>query len=207
MTTVAAFDVDGTLTTRDCVVAFMRRTRGTATLVARLARRAPALIGPVLRRDRDAVKSVATEAAFAGCDVDDLERDAASFAVEVSRSHLRHDTVERLRWHLGLGHQVVLVSASYEVYLRHLAVSLGAHDVVGTRLEVVEGRCTGSIDGANCRGPEKVERLHAWLDAHHGGRGAVEVWAYGDSAGDRDLLADADHAVWAREPIDLESVT
>ena len=32
-----------------------------------------------------------------------------------------------------------------------------------------------------------------WLDEHHGGRAAVELWAYGDSAGDRELLADADH--------------
>ena len=25
----------------------------------------------------------------------------------------------------------------------------------------------------------------------------VDVWAYGDSPGDRELLADADHPVWA----------
>ena len=43
--------------------------------------------------------------------------------------------------------------------------------------------------------------LHAWLDERHGGRSAVEVWAYGDSAGDRELLADADHPVWARDPM------
>ena len=30
-----------------------------------------------------------------------------------------------------------------------------------------------------------------------GGRAAVELWAYGDSSGDRELLADADRAVWA----------
>ena len=28
---------------------------------------------------------------------------------------------------------------------------------------------------------------------------AVELWAYGDSPGDRELLADADHAVWAKD--------
>ena len=38
------------------------------------------------------------------------------------------------------------------------------------------------------RGPEKVRRLQAWLaDA------PVELWAYGDSAGDDELLAIADH--------------
>ena len=51
------------------------------------------------------------------------------------------------------------------------------------------------VDG-NCRGPEKARRLLAWLDANHGGRDAVELWAYGDSPGDRELLAAADKPVW-----------
>ena len=56
--------------------------------------------------------------------------------------------------------------------------------------------------GGNCRGAAKVRRLHAWLDEQRGGRGAVEVWAYGDSPGDRDLLADAHRAVWARDRLE-----
>ena len=68
---------------------------------------------------------------------------------------------------------------------------------MATELEVdADGRCTGALVGGNCRGPEKVRRLHAWLDAHHGGRDAVELWAYGDSPGDRELLAAADRPVW-----------
>ena len=71
--------------------------------------------------------------------------------------------------------------------------------MLATELEVdADGRCTGALVDGNCRGPEKVARLHAWLDEHHGGRDAVELWAYGDSPGDLELLADADHAVWAR---------
>ena len=36
LTVVAAFDVDGTVTTRDCVVPFLRRVAGTAPMAARL---------------------------------------------------------------------------------------------------------------------------------------------------------------------------
>jgi phosphoserine phosphatase len=32
-------------------------------------------------------------------------------------------------------------------------------------------------------------------------RRATTVWAYGDSRGDRELLAAADHPVWVREPL------
>ena len=43
-----------------------------------------------------------------------------------------------------------------------------------------------------------MRRLHAYLDERFGGRTAVELWAYGDSPGDLELLADADHAVWTK---------
>ena len=39
-------------------------------------------------------------------------------------------------------------------------------------------------------------RLDAWLGAR--GLGNAELWAYGDSAGDRELLARADHATHVR---------
>ena len=58
------------------------------------------------------------------------------------------------------------------------------------------GRLTGRLEGANCRGPEKAQRLRAWLEA--AGLADAEVWAYGDSSGDAELLRDADHPVWVR---------
>ena len=92
---------------------------------------------------------------------------------------------------------MVIVSASYEMYVEPLAALLGADHALATRLAVgADGRLTGELDGPNCRGPEKIRRLHDWLDAHHGGRAMVDVIAYGDSPGDRELLADADERHW-----------
>ena len=105
---------------------------------------------------------------------------------------LRSDTLETLQRHRDQGDRTVLVSASFEVYLRPLATLLGVDDVLATRLQVRDGIATGGLDGPNCRGPEKVVRLHGWL----GDRSAVQLVAYGDSAGDREMLADADEAHW-----------
>ncbi len=45
-------------------------------------------------------------------------------------------------------------------------------------------------------GPEKATRLREWLDGN--GLPHAELWAYGDSSGDDDLLAIADHPVSVR---------
>ncbi|WP_420453705.1 HAD-IB family hydrolase [Ilumatobacter sp.] len=193
---VAAFDVDGTLTTRDCVVPFMRRVSGARTIASRLGAGAHRLGPVVVRRDRDQLKALAAAAAFRGRRLDDLERLAREFAEQVHDGWLRPDTVEDLRDHVADGDEVVLVSASFELYLRPLATLLGAHAVLATRLEVRDGVATGALHGPNCRGPEKVRRLHEWIERHHGDRSRVSLVAYGDSAGDREMLADADVAHW-----------
>lgn len=193
---VAAFDVDGTLTQRDCVVPFLRRIAGVPRVAVGLLT-APSLIPSLARRDRDRVKALAAVASFKGLAAADVEREADVFATEVFSSGLRPDTLALLEQHLADGDVVVLVSASFEVYLQPLAAELGRVDVLATRLVVSDGCYTGDLDGPNCRGAEKVRRLHEWLDLHHGGRNAVHLSAYGDSSGDRELLLDADDAHWA----------
>ncbi len=190
--TVAAFDVDGTITTRDCVVPFMRRIAGAHRIVPRLGVRPDRLVPVIARRDRDRLKALAAAAAFRGRRYDDLCAAGAAFAEMVHERWLRTDTLEVLQRHLADGDRTVLVSASFEVYLRPLAALLGVDDVLATRLDVRDGIVTGALDGPNCRGPEKVVRLHEWLDD----RSSVRLVAYGDSAGDREMLADADVAHW-----------
>lgn len=193
---VVATDFDETVTRADTVVPFMRRVARPAPFALGLLRRLPRLLGAIARRDRNAMRAVGTAAAFTGRDAARVDALARDHAAAILAGGLRADVVERLRWHLARGHRVVIVSASYEPYLREVAATLGIHGVCGTRLEVAGGRCTGRLDGPNCRGPEKVVRLDAWLAAQGLARDAVTLWAYGDSAGDRELLAAADRAVW-----------
>lgn len=188
---VAAFDVDKTLTNRDCVVPFLLRVGG-ASFVARLVVRSPQVLVAAIRRNRDRVKALATRSALRGRPVSDVDTLAREFADRVWERHMRADTVARLGWHLEQGHRVVLVSASYRNYLVPLAERLGAHAVISTELDVENGRCTGELRGPNCRADVKAERLRTWIDEQ--GWESAEVHAYGDSAGDRAMLDLADHA-------------
>lgn len=196
MLRIAAFDVDGTLTRHDCVVPFIRKVAGARPVVKRLALGARQTVPAVVRRDRDRLKELGAHAAFAGRNVDEVQELADVFAADVFATGLRPDKWAALSRHAAAGDQIVLVSASFEIYLRPLAELLGAHDVLAARLETDGETLTGNLLGPNCRGPEKVRRLREWLDEHHGGRANVHVTAYGDSTGDRELLLDADRAVY-----------
>jgi phosphatidylglycerophosphatase C len=190
---VAAFDVDGTLTTRDCVTPFLRRVAG-----RRLARPVLSHPGTVVRalavRDNDALKALACQA-LRGLDVAAVRGEGVAFARWVVDTRLRADTVARLRSHRALGHRVLLASASLDVYLTPLATLLGVDGLVCTRLEVdAADRLTGRLDGRNCRGAEKAVRVTAWLEERD--LADATLWAYGDSRGDTELLDLADHPVW-----------
>lgn len=191
-TTVAAFDVDGTLTTRDCVVPFLELLVGRARLAAGIVAQPVALVNALARRDRDRIKAIAVRAAFSGRDVEAVAALGTAFAETVHGSWMRADTVGRLDWHRAQGHRVVLVSASLGVYLRALGSMLGTDAVLCTEAVVSgDGRYTGEMAGGNCRGPEKIRRLRAWMTGT--GVADADLWAYGDSNGDREMLAAADH--------------
>ncbi len=187
---MAAFDVDGTLTTRDCVTPFLRQAAG-RRLWTTFLRHPLASGGAFARRDRDRLKELAC-AALAGIGSVEIDGLGTEFARTVASGWLREDTVARLERHRALGHAVILASASLDPYLVPLGVSLEVDGVVCTVLERdSDGRLTGRLRGANCRGAEKAVRVRAWLEEN--ALADAELWAYGDSDGDTELLALADH--------------
>lgn len=195
---VAAFDVDGTLTVRDCVLPFLRRVGGVRALSGAMIRSPRSLLTDLVRRDRDQIKKRFVRAAFAGQDVERVNELGVAFAYEVSEQWMRADVAARLRWHQREGHAVVLVSASLGPYLTPLGDMLGVDAVLCTELEESGGRFTGELMGANCRGEEKVRRLASWSKAS--GLGDVgPTYAYGDSAGDAHMLRSSVHGFNVRK--------
>ena len=192
--TVAAFDVDNTLTVRDCVVPFMRKVSGTSSLLLSVARQPVVVLRLALAKDRDALKALFVSAAFTGRTVEEVSDIAAHFAANVAEKWMRPDVAERLRWHQEQGHVVVLVSASLNPYLEVLGDLLEVDAVLCTGLHVEDGVYTGAISGLNCRGQEKVSRLHAWCVAANVPVTSVK-YAYGDSSGDHQMLLSVENGV------------
>ena len=200
--TVAAFDVDNTLTVRDCVVPFMRSVAGFGRLTKVLFSNLGDTFHSVRRRDRDAVKSKFVEGIFAGKDAREIESLGVRFASKIADGWLRNDVAARMRWHQEQGHVVILVSASLGAYLHPLGDLLEVDAVLCTELEEVNGILTGKLDGKNCRGVEKASRVQKWCDG--AGMNAEDlVYAYGDSSGDVQLLELFSHGTWVNTT-DLE---
>jgi phosphatidylglycerophosphatase C len=192
MKTLAVFDFDGTLTRRDTLGPFLREVAGTAAFAGALAADAPRLaLAGMGMSSRDAAKERMFRRLLRGRLHADLATRGNVYGAQVAASGLRPEMVARLRWHADAGHEVAIVSASLDLYIDRTAELLGVGTVLCTRLEVDDdGRVTGALVGGNCRGPAKIRRIR-----EHFGPSCYELWAYGDSAGDAEMLAAADHPV------------
>jgi len=193
--TVAAFDVDNTLTVRDCVVPFMRSVGGSGRLMKVMLSNVGDTVQNVRRRDRDALKAKFIAGIFSGKNAREVDALGVQFASKVADRWLRNDVATRMRWHQEQGHVVILVSASLGTYLHPLGDLLEVDAVLCTEMEEVDGVLTGNMIGNNCRGEEKVSRVQKWrVEA-----GIDEddlVYAYGDSSGDRQLLELFSQPTW-----------
>ncbi|WP_445001096.1 HAD-IB family hydrolase [Halomonas mongoliensis] len=183
---VAFFDFDGTLTTGDTLMPFLKYVVGTPTYYAKLALVSPVLAAYFAKLLRnDIAKQIVLKQYLGGYHIDDLFERGQRFSEEVIPTMLRPDGMERLRWHQEQGHECVLVSASMDAYLNAWAKREQLDGVICTRLEVDQaGRVTGRIDGKNCHGAEKVRRMKQEI----GDIGHRTTYAYGDSKGDHPLL-------------------
>jgi HAD superfamily hydrolase (TIGR01490 family) len=188
---VAAFDFDGTISRRDTLGPFLARVAGTVPFVATLLRRSPRVVAAMMNSSgRDTEKEAVITRLLGGRTAASVSAMGRAYADDLwARQRFRPESLERLQWHRSQGHRIVIVSASLDSYLTPLAPRLGVDHVICCRLETdPAGLVTGRLLGGNVRGPEKANRLRAWL-----GGGSVELWAYGDSSGDDELLAMADH--------------
>lgn len=192
---VAAFDLDGTLTEGGSVFRWLRFIAGdSATYRAALRYLIPLSVGAIRSGHyADDAKERLFRALLHGRDEAAVREISREFARRHLTEHGRTHVLERLRWHLQLGHDVVIVSASPQLYVDVIANELGACGALGTRLAVdARGRLSGGYLGKNCRGSEKLRRLREWMEARAYGDEPT-LYAYGNSRGDRRLLRAAHH--------------
>ncbi len=202
--TVAAFDVDNTLTVRDCVMPYMRKVSGVQVLMRTVVSQPFTIFSLLKNKDRNSLKALFVSSVFTGRTESEVNELGVLFASHVANGWMRDDVVKRLRWHQAQGHVVILVSASLSPYLEPLGDLLEVDAVLCTELESDGKKYTGNIKGVNCRGPEKVRRIQSWCDSARIPMSSVR-YAYGDSSGDTEMLAFVENPNYVKK-IELEMV-
>ena len=189
---IAVFDFDGTLTTRDSFLAFIKWACGSVSYYTGFIRFAPMLVLMLLHLYPNwKAKQRVFSHFFKGWQHSWFKALGEDFSAEIDLMR-NEPNIQRLREHVERGDTVYVVSASLPEWVEPWCKNLGVNTVLATEVEVDEnGRLTGRFKTKNCFGQEKVDRL-LQAEPH---REDYFLTAYGDSRGDKELLAFADEGV------------
>ena len=184
------FDFDGTLTTKDSMMEFVRFVRGSQRLQLGFLWLAPVLVAYKLGIiSNQKAKERFLRFHLGGISRDELRQKGVEFGQSIIPQLLRPAGLSQLKRYQDEGAKVVLVSASLDIWLEAWASSLGIH-LICTQASYEEGVFSGQLASPNCYGPEKLTRIKSEIKLENFGR----TIAYGDSGGDKELLAWADEA-------------
>ncbi|MBD8491931.1 HAD-IB family hydrolase [Pseudomonas syringae] len=189
---LAVFDFDGTLTRHDSFVPFLKFAFGQRTFSRRMAGMVLPSLGFLARRvSRDELKARLIKAFLSGVEVEWVQQQAEAFCEAWWDRLMRPAALESVAAEIDKGAIVTLCSASPEIVLQPFANRLKV-ELIGTNLEIIDGKLTGLIAGSNCRRDSKVARL----EGVYGPLNQFRVRAWGDTSGDHELLAAAQDAHW-----------
>lgn len=189
---IYCFDFDGTLTTSDTLLEFIKYAKGRGRFLMVFLMYSPLLVLMKLHLYPNwKAKQQIFAHLFAGMRIEKFEALCRGFAEE-SQHLLRPKGITLMHEALVAGAQVFIVSASIDNWVRPFfdIRNLKGVQVLGTQIEVEDGKLTGRFKSNNCYGKEKVHRIAEALKSFE--RSEYEIEAFGDSRGDKEMLAFAD---------------
>lgn len=189
--TIAVFDFDGTLTTRDSFLAFIRFAHGTCRYYAGFALHAPMLILMLMGLySGSKAKQRIFSHFFKGWQYSRFKALGQLFYAEIEKMR-NEKVINKMQEHIANGHTVYVISASLPEWLEPWCLKQGVNAVIATEIEVDDsGLVTGRFKTKNCSRQEKVKRL---LEIEPN-REEYFLYAYGNSTGDKELLSFADQS-------------
>lgn len=182
--TLTLFDFDGTITTDDSLIKFIRFVVGDVKTVFGMLLLSPMLITYKLKLIPNyKAKQWMLSYFFKGMKEQQFLKVAEEYSLKHIDTILRPKAMEKIAWHKEKGHKVVVVSASIECWLKPWCEKNDL-DLIATKIEISDGLVTGRFLTKNCYGIEKANRVKEVYDLND----YDYIYAYGDSRGDKELL-------------------
>ncbi|MDR0542806.1 MAG: haloacid dehalogenase-like hydrolase [Dysgonamonadaceae bacterium] len=191
---IAVFDFDGTITTKDTLLEFIKFSKGRWRFYAGLLCFSPLLTAMKLNLyPNGKVKEKIFSCFYKGMKMADFNEICKKYAISRRNEIVRKKALQAIENHLQNGDKVVIVSASIENWVRPFAEQAGISDLLCTEIEVDgNGLLTGCFLTKNCYGQEKVNRLLVAFP----NRVDYYLIAYGDNRGDREMIDFADEGYY-----------
>ncbi len=181
---LSLFDFDGTITTDDSLIKFIRYSVGDIKTAWGMLLLSPMLITYKLKLIPNyKAKQWMLSYFFKGMDEQRFQKVTKEYSLKHIDSILRPKAIEKIAWHKEQGHTIVIVSASIECWLKPWCDKNGL-DLIATKIEMKDGIVTGKLLTKNCYGIEKVNRINVEYNLSD----YDYIYAYGDSRGDKELL-------------------
>lgn len=182
---IAFFDFDGTITTDDSLLKFIKFVVGDKRFLVGLISLSPMLVLYKLKIIPNyKAKEYLLSWYFKGMRKEIFFEVARKYSLIHIDKILRPKAMERINWHKQQGHKIVVVSASIDCWIRPWCEKNNL-ELIATKLDISEENITGKFLTKNCYGQEKVNRIRKDYDL----RNFDFIYAYGDSSGDKEMLA------------------
>ncbi len=133
------------------------------------------------------MRCIASFIAFSSRNLDNIAVAGEKFAKEVIPDFIREVALRKLHWHQHNGDQIVIVSASLDVYLKPWCQQNG-FALVCSELEVRDGKLSGHYVNGDCSSENKPNLIHSRFELNKYDR----IYAYGDTKEDFAMLNLAD---------------
>lgn len=191
---IAFFDFDGTITTADTMLELIKFHFGKYTFYSGMIALGYSLIGLKLKFiSRQQAKEKLLTYFFGGMQASAFDEICKLFSEARVPQLIRQDAISKIEKLKTENAEIVVVTASASAWVKYWCEQNNL-PYLASELEIQDGKITGKLKGLNCNEAEKVNRIKQSYRLQD----FSEIECYGDSSGDKPMLAIATHPFYKK---------
>jgi phosphatidylglycerophosphatase C len=182
---IAFFDFDGTITSKDSFLEFIKFQKGRLYFYAGLLMCSPWLVGYTLGLVSNSMaKEKLITFFFKNQSIESFNNDCSQFSSVVLKKIIRIAALQKMEQLKLQGFEIVIVSASIENWLQPCCTKNNIK-LIATKLQIVDNKLTGKMEGLNCNAAEKLRRIKEEYNLAD----YETIYCYGNTKGDKPMLS------------------
>lgn len=190
--TIAFFDFDGTVTTKDTMLELIKFHFGIYKFIRGMICILPWIAAMKTKFiSHQSAKEKLLSYFFKGMSEEKFIQICSEFTKKKLPGLIRESAIQKIEEYQKNKIPVVVVTASAEHWVTEWCNNLNVA-CIASQMEVINGRLTGKLIGNNCNYEEKVVRIKN----NYSLKNYDEIHSYGDSPGDTKMLQQATHAFY-----------